>query len=97
MAVLASNEWVEIRFNESVHAKVYVSSAVPESESLALFGSGNLTSSSIAANIEVGMIIVAKGQGRPLVDQLWYWANSRLRILDESRLYQPIRVKRRSA
>lgn len=96
MAVLASNEWVEVRFNESVHAKVYVSSAIPESESFALFGSGNLTGSSIDANIEVGMIIVAKGQGRRLVDELCYWANSRLRVLEESRLYQRIRATRRS-
>jgi PLD-like domain len=96
MAVLASNEWVEVRFNESVHAKVYVSSAIPESESFALFGSGNLTASSIAANIEVGMIIVGKGQGRPLVDELCYWANNRVRILEESRLYQRIKARRRS-
>ena len=33
IAVLSNNDWVEIRFNESVHAKVYVSSAIPESES----------------------------------------------------------------
>lgn len=96
MAVLAGNEWVEIRYNELVHAKVYVSSAIPESESFALFGSGNLTSRSIAASIEVGMIIVAKGQGRPLVEELCYWANNRLRVLEESRLHQRIRSTRRS-
>jgi hypothetical protein len=48
IAILGCNDWVEIRFNESVHAKVYISSSIPESESFALFGSGNLTSSSIA-------------------------------------------------
>lgn len=95
MAVLAGNDWVEIRFNESVHAKVYVSSAIPESESFALFGSGNLTGRSIASNIEVGMIIVAQGQGRPLVEELYYWANNRLRVLEESRIHQRIRAKRR--
>lgn len=60
VAILAKNEWVEIRFNESVHAKVYVSSSIPESESFALFGSGNLTTRSITDNIEVGMLIVAE-------------------------------------
>ena len=95
MAVLEDNEWVEIRFNDSVHAKVYVTAAVPESESFALFGSGNLTGRSISSNIEVGMMIVAQGQGRPLVDELYYWANNRLRVLEESRLHQPIRAKRR--
>ena len=95
IALLACNEWVEIRFNESVHAKVYVSSAMPESESFALFGSGNLTSRSIGENIEVGMLIVGKGQGRSLVHELYYWANNRLRVLEESRIHQRIRGKRR--
>jgi phosphatidylserine/phosphatidylglycerophosphate/cardiolipin synthase-like enzyme len=95
IAILACNDWIEIRFNESVHAKVYVTSVIPESESFALFGSGNLTSRSIADNIEVGMLIVARGQGRLLVDELYYWANNRLRVLDQSRLYQRIRAKRR--
>lgn len=95
MTVLAENEWVEIRFNESVHAKVYVSSSLPESESFALFGSGNLTARSIIENIEVGMMIVAQGQGRPLVNDLYYWANNRLRVLEESKLHQRIRGKRR--
>ena len=95
IAILASNEWVEIRFNESLHAKVYVSSAIPESESFALFGSGNLTDRSIASNIEMGMIVLAQGYGRPLVEELFYWANNRLRILEESRVYQRIRGRRR--
>ena len=93
--VLTGNEWVEIRFNEMVHAKVYVSSAFSESESFALFGSGNLTDRSIVSNIEVGMLIVAQGLGRPLVEELYYWANNRLRILEESRLHQRIRGARR--
>ncbi len=95
MAILAKNDWVEIRYNNSIHAKVYVTSALQESESFALFGSGNLTDRSIEKNVEVGMIIVAQGQGRPLVEELSYWANNRLRIQEESKLYQPIRAKRR--
>jgi phosphatidylserine/phosphatidylglycerophosphate/cardiolipin synthase-like enzyme len=95
MAILGQNEWVEIRYNNSVHAKVYVTAAYPESESFALFGSGNLTGRSIESNIEVGMIIVAQGQGRPLVEELYYWANNRLRVLEESKLHQPIRARRK--
>jgi len=95
MAVLQKNEWIEIRYNDSIHAKVYVVAAQQESESFALFGSGNLTGRSIASNIEVGMIIVAQGQGRPLVEELYYWANNRLRVLEESKLHQPIRARRR--
>jgi phosphatidylserine/phosphatidylglycerophosphate/cardiolipin synthase-like enzyme len=95
MAILAQNEWVEIRYNNTVHAKVYVTAALPESESFALFGSGNLTGRSVESNIEVGMIIVAQGQGRPLVEELYYWANNRLRVLEESKLYLPIRARRK--
>ena len=95
MAILAENEWVEVRYNNSVHAKVFVTAAMPESESFALFGSGNLTGRSIEANIEVGMLIVARGQGRPLVEELHYWATNRLRVLEESKLHQPIRAIRR--
>lgn len=97
MAVLAENDWVEIRYNNSVHAKVYVTAALPESESFALFGSCNLTGQSIESNIEVGMLIIAQGQCRPLVEELYYWANNRLRVLEESKLFQPIRAKRREA
>ena len=95
MAILMDNDWVEIRYNDSIHAKVYVASALQESESFALFVSGNLTGRSIASNIEVGMIIVAQGQGRPLVEELYYWANNRLRVLKESKLHQPIRGRRK--
>lgn len=95
IAILRENEWVEIRYNEFIHAKVFVTAALPESESFALFGSGNLTGRSIESNIEVGMIIVAQGQGRPLVEELHYWANNRLRVLAESKLFQPIRARRR--
>lgn len=94
MEILQSNDWVEIRYNNSIHAKVYVTSAVTESESFAFFGSGNLTGRSIEENIEVGMMIIAQGQGRPLVDDLFYWANNRLRVLEESKLQQPIRARR---
>ena len=73
MAIFADNDWIEIRYNNSIHAKVFVTAALPESESFALFGSGNLTGRSIESNIEVGMIIVAQGQGRALVEELYYW------------------------
>jgi phosphatidylserine/phosphatidylglycerophosphate/cardiolipin synthase-like enzyme len=95
MKILCDNDWVEVRYNESVHAKVYVAAAQRESESFALFGSGNLTGRAITSNVEVGMMLYAQGIGRPLVDELYYWANNRLRTLPESRLHKPIRVKRK--
>ena len=91
MDILAKNEWIEVRFNASVHAKVFIASAETPVESFALFGSGNLTGRSVASNLEVGMIILARGAGRPLVDELHFWAHQRLRILDDSRLHQPMK------
>jgi len=93
--LLSKNEWIEIRFNESLHAKVYVASANPESESFALFGSGNLTGAAINSNLEVGMMLFARGIGRKLVDELCYWATNNLRVLPESTLYKSIRNIRR--
>jgi phosphatidylserine/phosphatidylglycerophosphate/cardiolipin synthase-like enzyme len=95
VALLAKNEWIEIRFNEALHAKVFVASAVQESESFAVFGSGNLTGAAINTNLEVGMLLLASGAGRKLVNELYYWATNNLRVLPESELYKPIHGKRR--
>lgn len=94
VALLARNSWIEIRFNESLHAKVFVASAIHESESFAAFGSGNLTGNAINCNLEVGMLLLAKGAGRRLVDQLYYWATNNLRVLPDSHLYKPMYTTR---
>lgn len=93
--LLTTNEWIEIRFNEFLHAKVFVASAVQESESFAVFGSGNLTGAAINSNLEVGMMLLAHGAGRKLVDELYYWATNNLRVLPESKLYKSIHNVRR--
>lgn len=95
VAMLAKNEWIEIRFNESLHAKVFVASAVQESESFAVFGSGNLTGAAINTNLEVGMLLLASGPGRKLVDELYYWATNNLRVLPDSHLYKPIHATKK--
>lgn len=93
--LLAKNEWIEIRFNEFLHAKVFIASAIQESESFAVFGSGNLTGSAATVNLEVGMIMLAKGAGRKLVNELYYWATNNLRVLPESKLYKSVCFIRR--
>ena len=94
MAVLEGSPWIEVRYNASIHAKLYVATAERDADSFALFGSGNLTTQSIESNIELGMLVYGEGHGRELLRQLHYWANVRLRTLNESRLVQPIRMKR---
>jgi phosphatidylserine/phosphatidylglycerophosphate/cardiolipin synthase-like enzyme len=95
MAILLNCPWIEVRYNASIHAKVYVATARREADSFALFGSGNLTARSIESNIEVAMLIYSEGPGREILRELNYWASVRLRTLKESRLIQPIRLIRR--
>jgi len=95
MKVLRDSPWIEVRYNNSLHAKVYVASAEKESESFALFGSGNLTANSIDSNLEIAMMVYSKGPGREILRDLYYWASVRLRTMSESKLIQPIQVKRR--
>jgi phosphatidylserine/phosphatidylglycerophosphate/cardiolipin synthase-like enzyme len=93
--LLEQSEWVEIRYNESLHAKVFIAHSKRESQSFALFGSGNLTGRSISTNLEVGMLLDARGDGRPLVEELAYWTHNKLRILPETRLHKPFRPTKR--
>jgi len=95
IGLLAENPWVEIRFNEFLHAKVFVASAAQESESFAVFGSGNLTGAATNSNLEVGMMLQAQGAGRKLVDELYYWSTNSLRVLPESLLFKPMRSTRK--
>src|SRR5205807_1228616 len=95
MAVLQDCPWVEVRYNASVHAKLYVAQATLESESFALFGSGNLTSRSVETNIELGMMVYGRGPGRGILHELYYWASVRIRTLGESKLVQRIRARGR--
>ena len=80
-AVALLKQWplVEIRYNPDVHAKLYVVWRRQESDSFALFGSGNLTESGLRRNIELGMMISARGRGRAIVRELYQWASVALR------------------
>lgn len=95
MTVLLGSPWIEVRYNPLIHAKVYLATATREADSFGLFGSANLTSASLRTNIEVAMMILAEGNGRSLLNELFYWACVRLRTLGESRLVQRISVQRK--
>ncbi len=95
MNVVLGSPFIEIRYNHALHAKLYLASAERESESFALFGSGNLTAQSIEANVELAMMVYNRGAGRDILHRLHYWASVRLRTLPGSRLVQAIRPRRR--
>ena len=74
--VLQQSTNVEIRYNPDIHAKLYISWNYNEEESFALFGSGNLTSSGVSYNFELGMMILSRSYGRKLVRELYHWGNN---------------------
>lgn len=83
MELLKMNPYVEIRYNSDVHAKLYICWYREEEESFALFGSGNLTSSGLRHNLELGMMILARGPGKRLVRELYDWSAHALRARSE--------------
>lgn len=83
MDLLKMSPYVEIRYNADVHAKLYICWHREEEESFALFGSGNLTSGGLRYNLELGMMILARGHGKKLVRELYDWSANALRTKSE--------------
>jgi len=83
VAVLEQCPVAEIRYNDEVHAKLYVAWSGEETESLALFGSGNLTETGLRHNIELGIMIFARGYGRSIVRDLYHWSAFTLRSMSK--------------
>ena len=85
----------ELRFNESLHAKLYVCMCQDESQSFALLGSANLTRHSIQNNIEIAIMIYGRGRGRQIMSELSHWGLERLRTLSDTKLVKKIKFQRR--
>lgn len=80
MDVLSQSPYVEIRYNEGIHAKLYICwCRNSEEDSFALFGSGNLTKGGVRQNLELGMMIYSQDYGRNLVRDLYDWSAVELR------------------
>ena len=75
--VLSQSRYIEIRYNASLHAKVYVCKT--RRIGFAMLGSGNLTATSIKQRIEVGIVIRERGPGVYIFNELWTWGSQRLR------------------
>jgi hypothetical protein len=81
--VLQQCPLAEIRYNPDIHAKLYIVWSRDEAESFALFGSGNLTESGLRHNIELGMMIFARGHGRAILRDLYQWGSYSLRTMSQ--------------
>lgn len=80
MNILAKSPSLELRYNENIHAKLYICWCRKSLEnSFALFGSGNLTSGGIRQNLELGMMVYSRDYGRTLVKDLYEWSTVSLR------------------
>lgn len=79
---------VEIRYNLEIHAKLYVCWGRELEESFAFFGSGNLTSGGLRYNLELGMMILAKGEGKNILKALYTWGSHDIRV--QSKLIKSI-------
>jgi hypothetical protein len=80
MEILRKCPYTEIRYNEDIHAKLYICwCRKNEEESFAMFGSGNLTRGGIRHNLELGMMIYARDHGRSLIRELYDWSTAGLR------------------
>jgi len=90
--LLLECNWVELRYNDSLHAKLYVCKQ-REGRGFAMLGSGNLSRASIEKNIEIGMMIYGRGRGRDLLHELYSWGAIRLRT--RSKLIKKLKPERR--
>ena len=91
--VLKDSNLVEIRYNNSLHAKLYICAL--NEPIFAVLGSGNLTRTSIEKNIEIGMLILHYDKGKQILRELYHWGSVRLRTLKESKIVKKITYERR--
>jgi len=88
MEILTQSPYVEVRYNDDIHAKLYICwCRDSEEDSFALFGSGNLTKGGVRHNLELGMMIYSRDHGRTLVRDLYNWGANELRT--QSIRYKP--------
>ncbi|OQC18253.1 MAG: hypothetical protein BWX72_00137 [Firmicutes bacterium ADurb.Bin080] len=88
LETLGNINGLEIRYNDALHAKIYVCICKDPQNNFAVVGSANMTRSSIERNIEVGILIRYAYQGRELIDELGYWIKNKLRL--QTQVAKPI-------
>jgi len=93
--ILKGCDLVELRYNESLHAKLYVCSYYDDTLSFALLGSGNLTRHSIEKSIEIAMMVYGRQYGREIIRELSKWGLERMRTLSSTKLAKRIKYVRR--
>ena len=75
-----TSDYTQIYFNPALHAKLYICSG--GGVGFALFGSGNLTQTSVNQKIELGMLVSEFQEGGPIFKSLEKWGLHHLRVTD---------------
>ena len=86
LEILKDLDFLEVRYNDSLHAKVYLCKCRSNEDSFALLGSANMTWTSISKNIEVGVLIKCFSEGDTIIHELDSWFNNKLR--PESKIHK---------
>jgi len=94
ISILERSDFVQIRYNDNLHAKIYVCENA-KTPSFALLGSANLTSQAIRAH-EAGVFVVARDDGEHLFNDLLHWTDYLWGSRDtiEAKNWNPKRPKR---
>jgi phosphatidylserine/phosphatidylglycerophosphate/cardiolipin synthase-like enzyme len=79
LEIMRDLDLIEIRFNNSLHAKVYLCKCSKTEDSFALLGSANFTWTSVNRNIEVGLLIKCHSDGGTIIHELNNWFQNKLR------------------
>lgn len=93
MDILSESNFVEIRYNNSLHAKLYI--CMGRDTGFAILGSGNLSRTSMEQSIEIGLLVLPHDRGKLVLNELYKWGSIRLRTLKESKLAKKIHIPRR--
>lgn len=93
LETLGSIDGLEIRYNDTLHAKIYICTCRERRDSFAVIGSPNMTKTSIERNIEVGLMIRYAYEGQKLIDELENWVKNGLRL--QAKMAKPmVRIQR---
>lgn len=88
--ILSKSRFVEIRYNDTLHAKLYLINC--ESRGFAYLGSGNLTRTAMESNVEIGILINPFGKGKIIYQELYNWGLRVLRTSPDSKIIKKIRL-----
>lgn len=92
--ILSKYNNIEIRYNDSLHAKLYIGLTNDINNDFAMLGSSNFTTNSIVNNIEIAMMIFSKGEGKKIIRELSKWGLEILRTRTNSKIVKKINTER---